>query len=98
MTLFESCSLNKIGVHILSKPGIRKDSFLFGEGQSRIVVAVDPQQEDAFKALVEHSSVECWHLGHTTTEDSFILDGEVLGRVSDWSEEYNLKLKKIMDL
>lgn len=98
VTLFESCSLNKIGVHILSKPGIRKDSFLFGEGQSRIVVAVDPQQEDAFKALVEHSSVECWHLGHTTTEDSFILDGEVLGRVSDWSEEYNLKLKKIMDL
>ncbi|MEO5583322.1 MAG: phosphoribosylformylglycinamidine synthase subunit PurL, partial [Saprospiraceae bacterium] len=34
VSLFESCLKNELGVKIISKPGIRKDSFLFGEGQS----------------------------------------------------------------
>jgi phosphoribosylformylglycinamidine synthase len=48
ITLLESAMPNGIGFNINSDDTVRKDAFLFGEAQSRVIVSVKKDDEDKF--------------------------------------------------
>ncbi len=68
VSLFESASVSGLGFRIDSDHEIRKDAFLFGESQSRVVVSVAPENEGALAELLAQTDV------------AFSLLGEVIGR------------------
>jgi phosphoribosylformylglycinamidine synthase len=87
VALMESSIHGGIGFSIESDAEIRKDSFLFGESQSRVVVTVHADQLDGFLEVISSSDVEFTNLGEVTGKD-FIVDGESLGSLSDYTEWY----------
>ena len=55
MSLLESAMAGKKGFEIQTSAGIRKDAFLFGEAQSRVLVSVSADKAKALEAsLTKH--------------------------------------------
>ncbi|HEX8376242.1 MAG TPA: phosphoribosylformylglycinamidine synthase subunit PurL [Pedobacter sp.] len=80
VALVESSMPNKLGFDIESDEEIRKDAFLFGEAQGRVVVSVKPENQEAFVELMATSETEFSLLG-TVTEGEFRIDNEEFGSV-----------------
>lgn len=97
ITLFESCIKHGLGVNIISKAGIRKDSYLFGEGQSRVVLAIKPDQEPSFQKIIGQHPIEFMRLGVTTGTGNFQLDQTILGSMNEWAQGYSSTLSDIME-
>ena len=96
ITLAESAMAGKLGFDIDTDSSIRKDAFLFGEGQSRIVVTVKPENEDAFTDLLLASSAEFSCLG-VVDGNEMIIDGESYGGLGALEEKYNSAIGKIIE-
>ena len=92
-TLAESGFTRLLGFDIKSAEGIRKDAFLFGEAQSRVVVSVTKENETAFKNLLSQSGVAFTALG-TVTDGSVIVDGQSWGAIEQWKELYDTAIEK----
>jgi len=95
-TLSESAMEGNLGFDIDSDSNIRKDAFLFGEGQSRIVVTVKPENEDAFAELMLNSNAEFSFLG-VVDGNEMIVDGESYGGVGELKEKYDSAIGKIVE-
>jgi phosphoribosylformylglycinamidine synthase subunit PurL len=65
-TLVEMSLPRQLGFDILSDSEVRLDAFLYGESQSRVVVAVSEEQESAFLKLMSEAKVPSLMLGHVT--------------------------------
>lgn len=92
--VMESAMAGNLGFQLNLDANLRKDAFMFGEGQSRVVVSVAPDQEAAFKAmLADHSYAE---IG-TVTSEQIIVDGEDWGTVAVWAEKYDTVIEKYME-
>ncbi|MFZ7117630.1 MAG: phosphoribosylformylglycinamidine synthase subunit PurL, partial [Bacteroidota bacterium] len=74
---------------------IRKDAFLFGESQSRVVVSVSEEQMDEFISLVADSGVDFTNLG-VVTHGEIIVDEVKFGNISEYSKLYQEKLESEM--
>ncbi len=97
VTLFESCLMHDLGVQIYSKKGIRKDSFLFGEGQSRIVVAVSSQHLKSVEKRLQESGLEVFKLGLTNSTGVIKLDDLTLGNIKSWKIKFYSQLSMVME-
>jgi phosphoribosylformylglycinamidine (FGAM) synthase-like enzyme len=51
--LLESAMPRGLGFEVVSNPNIRKDAWLFGEAQSRVVVSVRTEQVAAFERFLK---------------------------------------------
>jgi len=87
-TLLESALPNNVGFDINSDESFRKDAFLFGEAQSRVVVSVSPDKEDAFLNFLTKRTVDFCLLGEVTDEAIWI-DGEDWGKIAAWKAKYD---------
>jgi phosphoribosylformylglycinamidine synthase len=67
--------------------GLRKDGFLFGEAQGRVVLSVRPADVDEILAIGQDSGVPVHELG-TVTDGGLEIDGHDYGHVSGWAEDY----------
>lgn len=83
VTLFESARHRKLGFSIHSNDQIRKDAFLFGESQSRVVVSVNPEMEGDFAAMMAQTDVEFSLLGEVTPDGMAVVDGVEYGSVKE---------------
>lgn len=81
IALLESAMPNQLGFEITSEEGIRKDAFLFGEAQGRVVVSVKAEQQEAFVELMATSETEFSLLG-TVTDGDLLVDEEKFGTVA----------------
>ena len=90
-TLLESSLQHELGFSIDLHKDIRKDAFLFGEAQSRVVVSVSKDKAAAFETALGNHPYE--KLG-TVTGNSITVAGENWGTVSDWKELYNTAIEK----
>jgi phosphoribosylformylglycinamidine synthase len=80
--LLESAMPNGLGFDIETDAAIRKDAFLFGEAQGRIVVTVAPEEQERFVEFMATSETEFSLLG--TVNNGFLnVDGELFGHVTD---------------
>lgn len=95
--LFEACLTKRLGIDIQSISGIRPDSFLFGEGQSRVVIGIGPAEETAVIKLLNDQDVPYHKLGTTQNDGVFLLNGEFLGKIDIWSELYKSRLTDLME-
>ncbi len=82
IALLESAMPRGLGFDISSDEEIRKDSFLFGESQSRIVVSVKKEDEDKFIDLMMESRAEFQYMGDVTGKD-LMIDDESFGTVAE---------------
>jgi phosphoribosylformylglycinamidine (FGAM) synthase-like enzyme len=82
IALLESAMPNGLGFDIETDSDIRKDAFLFGEAQGRIVVTVAPEEQERFIEFMATSEVEFSLLG--TVNNGFLNVDEVpFGHVTD---------------
>jgi len=80
--LLESAMPNGLGFDIATDDTIRKDAFLFGEAQGRIVVTVAPEEQERFIEFMATSETEFSLLG--TVNNGFLnVDEELFGHVTD---------------
>ncbi|HLW10114.1 MAG TPA: AIR synthase related protein, partial [Fermentimonas sp.] len=74
ITLLESAMPNGFGFAIETDSEIRKDAFLFGEGQGRVIVSVKPEQQAAFIESMTTSETEFSYLGVVTSSGNVVDD------------------------
>lgn len=95
ITLLESTMPRGLGFKIECDEDIRKDAFLFGESQSRIVVSVNEEKLDVFTALLAETNVDFINLGEVTSGE-IIIDETTYGSTSDYSTKYNNAIGDLM--
>ncbi|MFO7978761.1 MAG: phosphoribosylformylglycinamidine synthase subunit PurL [Bacteroidales bacterium] len=94
-TLFESGRHRKLGFQIDTDDQIRKDAFLFGESQSRVVVTVSPDKEGEFAELMAQSDVEFSLLGEVTGQEA-VVDGESFGTIAELDQLFESVIPGMM--
>ena len=96
IALLESAMQANMGFDITSDVEIRPDAFLFGESQSRIVVSVNPDNDEAFIDHMMLNDIEFALLGHVT-KGSIRIDYQDWGKVSDFEKGYLNSLAEILE-
>jgi len=95
VALMESSMAGNLGFDVTTDCEIRTDAFLFGESQSRVVVTVAPDQEEAFIDLMMLNGVEFDLLGHVT-KGSIRIDDEEWGQVAEYKDRYDNALHRAL--
>jgi phosphoribosylformylglycinamidine synthase len=95
VTLLESAMVNGIGFSIDSDMEIRTDAFLFGEAQSRVVVTVTPEKEEALAELLAAAGVEFSLLGETGGTN-VVIDDHNFGSVAELKNMYDTAIEKYL--
>ena len=95
IALLESAMPNSLGFNMETEADIRKDAFLFGEAQGRVVVSVKPENQDAFVELLATSETEFSLLG-SVTGGELLVDEESFGTVSESKGVFNNVLHGIL--
>lgn len=80
IALLESSMPNNLGFNITSDDSIRKDAFLFGEAQGRVIVTLTSDEQEAFVEMLAASETEFSLLG-TVTDGALVVDDESFGTV-----------------
>ena len=88
VTLTESGFNNDLGYSIGTEKTIRKDAYLFGEAQSRVVVSVSAEKASVIESLLTTSTIAFEKLG-TVTDGDIEIDGEDWGSIADWKNKYD---------
>jgi phosphoribosylformylglycinamidine synthase subunit PurL len=91
ITLCESGFTNELGFTVRSHKDLRKDAFLFGESQSRVVVSVSPAHFEAFENTIRH--FPHYEIGIVST-GKVEIDGEEWGDIQYWKELYDASIEK----
>jgi len=90
-TLCESGFTRGFGFDIKTVEGIRKDAFLFGESQSRVVVSVAATKKEAFLAAAgKWAGAE---LGRVSA-GTITVDGEKWNDIHSWKELYDTAIER----
>ena len=87
ISLVEKAMPRGFGFDIESDDEVRKDAFLFGEGQGRVLVTVSPDADDELIRGAQEHGVALTLLGHVT-RGKLMVDGEHFGFIRDAEELY----------
>ncbi|MFL5789798.1 MAG: phosphoribosylformylglycinamidine synthase subunit PurL, partial [Flavisolibacter sp.] len=91
--LLESSFDRLCGFEINTNKEIRKDAFLFGESQSRIIVTVSKEQKNSFTNKMKASGLNFLKLG-SVTDGPINIDGEPWGHITEWKDLYDSSIEK----
>jgi len=95
IALTESALPNGLGFDIETDGAVRKDAFLFGEAQGRVVVSVAPADQERFIEIMATSEIEFSLLG--TVNNGFLnVDEELFGHITDIKMVYDNVLHNIL--
>ena len=95
IALTESAMPNGLGFEIESDNAVRKDAFLFGEAQGRVVVSISPEEQERFIELMATSEVDFSLLG-TVSNGYLTVDEESFGHITDIKLVYDNVLHTIL--
>ena len=93
INLLESGMVNNLGFEINSDVSIRKDAFLFGESQSRVVVSISEHQLHSFEAELKKQGAKYSKLGQVKGKN-ILIDGENFGTIIEFKEGFDTSLEK----
>lgn len=96
VALAESGFLNNKGFAIQTDDQFRKDGFLFGEAQGRVVVSVSPDKLEAFNEFMALADANFTLLGEVTSSE-ILIDDESFGSIGDFLEAYEGTLPAYMN-
>jgi len=94
-TLLEMTTTYGIGVEVNISAEGRLDGFLFGESQSRVMVAIEDDKLDQFKKEMEKATVPFSMLGKSKG-DSIKINDINFGTISNLYDTYSNALHKMM--
>lgn len=86
VTLCEAGFNRELGFSVQTKSGVRKDAFLFGEAQSRVIVTVPVTKTKEFEAAM--GDFPCEKIG-VVSSGEVIVDGDFWGTIDWWKDEYD---------
>ena len=90
ITLCEAGFNNELGFSIQTKSTVRKDAFLFGEGQSRVVVTVTIDKAKEFENFIQDFT--CEKIGVVSTGE-LVVNGDFWGTIDWWKEKYDTAIE-----
>lgn len=93
ITLCEAGFNRELGFSVRSKQGIRKDAWLFGEGQSRVVVTVSPDQAANLEKELDGLVFE--KLG-VVTSGEVIIDQQDWKPITQWKRWYDTSIENYL--
>jgi phosphoribosylformylglycinamidine synthase II len=83
---------NNLGFDISTDRNIRKDAYLFGENQSRVVVSLKKENEIVLVNTLKDMNVKFSKLGFVRGKEVRI-DGEVFGTISEYKKLYETSIE-----
>jgi phosphoribosylformylglycinamidine synthase subunit PurL len=95
VTLIESCFNRNLGFDVSTDSAIRKDAYLFGEAQSRVVVSIKEKQLPELKAALAATNIPFEKLG-TVSAGSISIDNADWGNICNWKEKYDNAISKLL--
>ncbi len=95
VNLLESGFASDLGFQITTASGIRKDAFLFGEGQSRVVLTCKATYAEALAQQFQEKGIDILEIG-VVQGKSATVDGENFGDMSSFQEDYDTLIEKAM--
>ena len=95
VTLTESGLNRNLGYQINTNKNFRKDAWLFGEAQSRVIVSVAAHQVAAFEASLNASNTSFESLGKVT-EGTIEIDNENWGDIKVWGKKYDQAIENLL--
>jgi phosphoribosylformylglycinamidine synthase II len=93
VTLCESGFDRELGFSVITNNSCRKDAWLFGEGQSRVLVSVALEKVDVFENAAGDLPFE--KIGVVTTGE-LVIDGEFWGTIDWWQEKYDTAIENYL--
>jgi len=96
ITLCESGFTGGLGFDVTSRADIRKDAWLFGESQSRVVVTVDKAHAKELESTLVQMHAPFEKLG-TVTRGDLMVDGTSWGNILDWKEKYDTAIQRFLE-
>ena len=90
ITLCEAGFNNELGFSIQTKSTVRKDAFLFGEGQSRVAVTVTIDKVMEFENFIQ--DFPCEKIGVVSTGE-LVVNGDFWGTIDWWKEKYDTAIE-----
>lgn len=81
--LMECAIEGAMGFDVETVDTFRKDAFLFGESQGRILITLAAEQEDALQNYLINNNVSFTKLGEVFGNEA-VINGENFGHISDW--------------
>ena len=93
IALAESAMASSMGFSIETSTDFRRDAFLFGESQSRVVVSVNPEKRADFE---RQAGANATYLG-LVTKDDFIIDQVVIILSADAKKLHEQTLSRLME-
>ncbi|MGB2385391.1 MAG: phosphoribosylformylglycinamidine synthase subunit PurL, partial [Flavobacteriales bacterium] len=82
-----------LGFDVVTDDDIRLDAFLFGEGQGRIVVSCEENQQDRLLDIIEEFDVPIVLLGHVT-KGKIVVDNTHFGFCEEWRNTFDNALEE----
>jgi phosphoribosylformylglycinamidine synthase II len=95
VTLAESAMQSGLGFDVKSDSNFRKDAFLFGEAQGRVVVSVRSSSRMALENHFEGMGVSVQYIG-SVKGDSAVIDGDNFGSIDYLSHLYNHSIQNLI--
>jgi phosphoribosylformylglycinamidine synthase len=95
VALLESSMPDELGFDITTDSDFRKDAYLFGESQSRVVVSVSRNKEDAFIRYLMNTELEFISLGQVTS-GNVVIDEQEFGHIDEWKKLYHTSIEAIL--
>jgi phosphoribosylformylglycinamidine synthase len=96
ITLLEKAMVAGMGYEIETDSSLRKDAFLFGEGQGRVVLTCKSSATADIEEICSIHGIPLNVLGSVGGQH-MIIDGEDLGTVEQFRSKYDNALQKHMD-
>ncbi|MBP7274514.1 MAG: phosphoribosylformylglycinamidine synthase subunit PurL, partial [Saprospiraceae bacterium] len=87
-TLLECAMAGNLGFVANTNSEFRKDAYLFGESQSRVVVTVPVANENKFTDYLYKNNIPYEHIGEVYGS-RINIDNEYWGKLVDWKETYD---------
>ncbi|HTM65618.1 MAG TPA: phosphoribosylformylglycinamidine synthase subunit PurL, partial [Flavipsychrobacter sp.] len=94
VALVESGMQRNMGFEMATDKSIRKDAYLFGEAQSRVVVSVSAAQQQTFEAALGNQPFT--KLGMVKADGHIRIDGGDWGHIKDWKQAYDEAIEKLL--
>jgi len=93
VTLCESGFHNELGFSVSTSSTVRKDAFLFGEGQSRVLVSVTLDNVKIFESAMDDHPFE--KIG-VVSSGEMVVDGDFWGTIDWWKERYDTAIENYL--
>ncbi len=96
MNLLESAMVNNLGFEITTEASVRKDAFLFGEAQSRVIVSVSADNSSAIETELKKQNIEFTKLG-VVKGKAVVVDNTNYGLISEYKHSFDTSIEGYMN-